>query len=177
MNILICSRFYETNNGAVDFNILYKLRICDDKDHLKRYLLFIQPIYSNSIFFQFSLATRLFRELNDHYNLDEETLESMFAPAREQLIDFMKTNYKSHISNSLNPRFPNIHLDSLLQETFNRFGNLEEGEVLIQKLEEWNSDVGLVLQELHPDLYQIASQKQVIRTNINSFNACCLSCE
>eukprot|EP01041_Mallomonas_annulata_P010715 gene10715-22375_t len=120
------NRFYQKISPNRDFYISYSERKCANLDEIKQY----------------------FRSLNDHRPMDEIVLNATFADSRETLITYIKKKYSNHISNSDNPKFPNINVDNLVSLTLLYFQDqYNNSEDLISMFEEWNSDIGNTLDQ------------------------------
>ena len=128
-------QFYATYK--VDFYLCYFVKFCASKDEL----------YS------------FFRQINNHYKMDEIVIQSFFMKPREALVKYLRGKYPEHLSTSSEPRFPNISLDKFLTVLFNRYPN-DSANAIIEKLEQWNQYVGKELAQADFPSYEKAFKKQ-----------------
>lgn len=77
------------------------MKICNTKDELRGY----------------------FRDLNNIFILHEIILEDDKIDLLERIKVYMKNKYSKHISQSANPRFPNVNIDQLVHYLLNSFSN------------------------------------------------------
>jgi len=113
--------FYATYKK--DFPVFYFIRSCNTKDELRAY----------------------FRQLNSNYKMDDIIIDQLFMERRELLVEYLRKNYKEHISNKPGARYPNINLDIFIP-IFLRMYPEEPIDSLINKLEEHKQEIGENLQ-------------------------------
>eukprot|EP01036_Dinobryon_divergens_P027858 gene27858-36704_t len=124
-------------NFEQDFRISYFLVSCPEEEHVKK----------------------LFVNLNNHYKMDDIVVDTFFMDRRSYLIQFLRENYPLHLSTSRQPRFPNIFADDFSALVLKRFPEYD-AEVIVEKVKEWNKEVGEYLQEEVPSFYEKAMNKQ-----------------
>lgn len=114
----------------IDFDISYILRHFQHSSDLKRY----------------------FKEINDVLIVDP----SIFSPARETVLKYLRSTYPAHESKSLKPHFPNVNFDQLFKYILERFGYEEEDESakIIRTIEDLNADISQALLVLDADKHK-----------------------
>lgn len=125
------------NETKKDFNVVLNIKECITIDEIKEY----------------------FRELNNNYVLHNLILEDNDLEKAKEIKLYMKTKYNKHISNSENPRFPNINLDSLSNYILSRFNGISSNE-MFEKMENLNIDIKNMLKEENIELYEQGRKKQ-----------------
>ena len=125
------------SHPSIDFDVVYLQRYCSTQNQLRDY----------------------FYEINNQMKIDDYLLKSMFESPRNFLVDHLKQRYPQHISNSMKPKFPNIHIDAFIKMILERFPN-QNNQELVQSLELWNEDVGKSLAVIDKIKYQQAKGKQ-----------------
>lgn len=131
------------NASGIDFNIAYVLTECKDKTELKAY----------------------FRSLNDNFNPDQIIFIDDELDAQEQIKAYIKTHYDKHVSNSDNPRFPNINLNNLVLYLLKEHAEVgNDGKPsysnIFSTIERLNKETGDELAREDPKLFDKAMQKQ-----------------
>jgi len=113
-----------------DFNISYVLRHFQHSSDIKRY----------------------FKEINDVLIVDP----SIFSPARESVLKYLRSTYPAHEKTSSKPQFPHVNFDQLFKYISERYGYEDEddSEKIIQTIEVLNTDVAQALNVDDPDKYQ-----------------------
>lgn len=122
------SDYYDTMK--TDFNISYILRHFQHSSDIKRY----------------------FKEINDVLMIDP----SIFSPARETVLKYLRSAYPVHESKSSKPHFPNVNFDQLFKYILERFGYEEEDESakIISTIEDLNADISQALIVDNVEKYQ-----------------------
>ena len=114
----------------IDFDISYILRHFQHSSDIKRY----------------------FKEINDVLIVDP----SIFSPARETVLKYLRSTYPAHESKSSKPHFPNVNFDQLFKYILERFGYEEEDESakIIRTIEDLNADISQALLVLDADKHE-----------------------
>ena len=131
-------KFYDEFN--INFKFPYMVKICNSKDELRNY----------------------FKDLNNVYILHEIILEDDKIDLLERIKIYMKNKYSSHISQSANPRFPNINIDQLVNYLINST-NIEYSNNythIIERMELLNSKIKEECKISNKEYYDISMKKQ-----------------
>lgn len=134
-------RFF--SESGIDFNLLYVLYECSSSEQLQRY----------------------FADLNNNFDMGVGIiLDEAKQQAAMKLKNHIRYKYKPHISNSMKPRFPNVHLDVVVDyfiinpsPEVKRRIRLDDN--LIADFENFNRHLGRDLSLQQPDLHTKAVDK------------------
>lgn len=128
-------KFYE--NTLIDFKFPYMVKFCDTKDELRNY----------------------FRDLNNVFILHDIILDDDKIDLLERIKVYMKNKYPKHISQSCNPRFPNINIDQLVHYLINSFDGHNYTNI-VSKMELLNSKLKDECKISNIEYYNMAIKKQ-----------------
>jgi len=128
-------KFYDQTK--LDFEFAYVMKICNNKEELRGY----------------------FRDLNNIFILHEIILEDDKIDLLERIKVYMKNKYLKHISQSVNPRFPNINIDQLVHYLLNSFCNHKYIDI-INKMESLNAKIRDECKNTNKEYYDICMKKQ-----------------
>jgi len=121
----------------IDFKFSYVMKVCNSKDELRSY----------------------FKDLNNIYILHEIILEDDKIDVLERIKVYMKNKYNKHISQSANPRFPNINIDQLVNYLLNLYGSHNYSTIIL-KMELLNDKLREEIKISNIDYYNSAISKQ-----------------
>jgi len=121
----------------IDFKFSYVMKVCNSKDELRNY----------------------FKDLNNIFILHEIILEDDKIDVLERIKVYMKNKYNKHISQSSNPRFPNINIDQLVNYLLNLYGS-HNYSTIISKMELLNDKLKEEIKISNIDYYNNAMGKQ-----------------
>jgi len=108
---------FSNNYNFIEFEVLYVRHACRNTEEL----------------------VEIFRGCNDAFKLEDDVLNSLFAPAREMLKSHILKKYKKHVKPSQKPNYPNINLDSFIKDFLVMFEKTtEDGDQLVNILEDMN---------------------------------------
>ena len=128
-------KFYDETN--INFKFSYMVKVCNSKEELRNY----------------------FRDLNNVFILHEIILDDDKIDLLERIKTYMKNKYPCHISQSANPRFPNINIDQLVNYLLNSF-NTDNYKNIISKMELLNTKIKEELKISNKEYYDISIKKQ-----------------
>ena len=128
-------KFYEETR--INFKFPYVMKVCETKDELRNY----------------------FKDLNNIFILHEIILEDDKIDLLERIKVYMKNKYSKHISQSSNPRFPNINIDQLVHFLLNSYKGYCYTEI-ISKMELLNNKIKEECKTSNIEYYNLGIKKQ-----------------
>jgi hypothetical protein len=128
-------KFYD--DTEINFKFPYMVKICDSKEELRNY----------------------FKDLNNVFVLHDIILDDDKIDLLERIKIYMKNKYNGHISQSANPRFPNINIDQLVNYLSNSYLGLNYTSIIC-KMEQLNNKIKEECKLFNKDLYDTAMKKQ-----------------
>jgi hypothetical protein len=128
-------KFYEETR--MNFKFPYVMKVCETKDELRNY----------------------FKDLNNIFILHEIILEDDKIDLLERIKVYMKNKYSKHISQSSNPRFPNINIDQLVHFLLNSYKGYCYTEI-ISKMELLNNKIKEECKTSNLEYYNLGIKKQ-----------------
>jgi hypothetical protein len=128
-------KFYDET--LINFKFPYVMKVCETKDELRNY----------------------FKDLNNIFILHEIILEDDKIDLLERIKVYMKNKYSKHISQSSNPRFPNINIDQLVHFLLNSYKGYGYTEI-ISKMELLNNKIKEECKTSNIEYYNIGIKKQ-----------------
>jgi hypothetical protein len=128
-------KFYEETR--MNFKFPYVMKVCETKDELRNY----------------------FKDLNNIFILHEIILEDDKIDLLERIKVYMKNKYSKHISQSSNPRFPNINIDQLVHFLLNSYKGYCYTEI-ISKMELLNNKIKEECKISNIEYYNLGIKKQ-----------------
>jgi hypothetical protein len=128
-------KFYD--DTKINFKFPYMVKICNTKEELRNY----------------------FKDLNNVFVLHDIILDDDKIDLLERIKTYMKNKYGTHISQSANPRFPNINIDQLVHYLSNSY-NGHNYTSIISKMEQLNNKIKEECKVSNKDFYDISMKKQ-----------------
>lgn len=128
-------KFYEETR--LNFKFPYVMKVCETKDELRNY----------------------FKDLNNIFILHEIILEDDKIDLLERIKVYMKNKYSKHISQSSNPRFPNINIDQLVHFLLNSYSGYGYTDI-ISKMELLNTKIKDECKTSNIEYYNLGIKKQ-----------------
>jgi len=125
------------NETKMNFNVVLNIKDCETESEIKEY----------------------FRELNNNFILHDIILEEELLDKTIVIKNYIKEKYSRHISNSSNPRYPNINLDELCNYFLGIYPNKDCNEIIFI-IEQLNEDKSNELKINNTILYEQGHKKQ-----------------
>lgn len=125
--------FYLSHDEIVDFDIIYKLESFKEVEDMKL----------------------RFSNINDKLELSKEIRDTLHKDSRTQIISHLNSKYRSHISDKIKCKYPNVHVDTFVPFILNFLGE----DNIISRIETLNKDFANTLRLDDPKRYEQAMKK------------------